>query len=103
MEKEKVCSSGCCSSGSQCCGGGASSCSYGSHGAHSVLRLVVILLVMILIFHLGMQVGELRAETYSNRGGYGMMRFEKEYRGAPMMKYQQAPAPSPTQIEESTQ
>ncbi|HEY4478065.1 MAG TPA: hypothetical protein VJB09_02215 [Candidatus Paceibacterota bacterium] len=99
MEKEKVCSGGHCG-GSGCCGG-TNGCSYGSHGMHSVLRLFAVLLVMILIFHLGMQVGELRTQ-YSNRGGYEM-RFDKGYRNGPMMQYQQAPAPSPTQIEESAQ
>jgi hypothetical protein len=97
MEKEKVCSGGHCGGG-DCCGsqscGGASGCSYGSHSAHGILRLFAVLLVMILIFHLGMQIGELRGETYSNHGGYGMQ-FERGYKNGPMMQYQQAPVAAP--------
>jgi hypothetical protein len=95
MEKGKVCGGGC----GNCCGG-SNECSYGSHGMHSVLRLFAVLLVMILIFNLGMQVGELRT-LYSNRG-FNEMRFEKNYRSMPMMQYEKE-APAAVPAEDSAQ
>lgn len=70
----------CCGTCSNPCG----SCNYGGGNKHSAMRLLVVLLMAILIFNLGMEIGELKAQVMSNKQGYTMMRFDKDQ--APAVK-----------------
>ncbi|MFM7088303.1 MAG: hypothetical protein ACKOW9_02100, partial [Candidatus Paceibacterota bacterium] len=78
-DKGNVCNSACYNEGGR-------DCSYGGYGQHSMLRLLVVLLVMMLIFFLGMQVGEIKGEMSVSRG-YHEMRYQRmSTDDAPMMK-----------------
>jgi hypothetical protein len=99
MEETKVGSNGmvceACSTGKCTCGNGMGMMGgWGMHGyrKHWASRKILMLIGLIIVFCLGMQLGELKGEIHGGRSGYGMMRFGDRY-GFPGYGMMGAPIP----------
>lgn len=71
----------CGSCGDKQCGGGGCRC--GGHGSwgygmpvhHNILRWVLAVAILAIVFKIGVEVGEFKAEIYGFAGGKGMIKY----------------------------
>lgn len=79
----------CCGNNCKCLGCNMSHMKMNMHHAY-ILKRFFFLAVIIMIFCLGVQIGELKGSRYSmHRGGYGMMNWgDDNYGYGKMMKIQ---------------
>lgn len=68
------------------CGCDCGTCSMAHNGKHHIVRKLFLVIILIVVFCIGANVGQMRVYKHMMRGGYGMMdRFE----GGRMMKNRQ--------------
>ena len=57
-------------------------------GGHGALRWVIGIIIFIMIFWMGVRVGEIKSEMYGGYGGYGQrMMYDRGYYYGPSMMY----------------
>ncbi len=75
---------GMCQGCSKSCGGCGSSCSSINH--HSVIRILVGIIVLMVVFFAGFKTGLFFGQVmdggYSSRGGYSKMMFNRDFDGS---------------------
>ncbi len=91
VNKGEKCDYGSCGGMCSCSNCGMSACSMGYCGTgykkHKILKKLFWLIVMVIIFNLGMELGELKGEIRGGHERFGneMMRYDGNYNGFGMM------------------
>jgi hypothetical protein len=93
MGKENKCDYGSCGGGMCSCSNcGASACGSGCCGGHGykkhrILKKIFWLIALVIIFHLGVEFGELKGELHGSHEGFGtgMIRYSGNDYGFGMM------------------
>ena len=85
MEENKKCEGGMCGCGKCGMGGGMGMCGYGHMHKHKILKKFFLLVLMIVIFCFGVQLGELRTLARQMRYNEAMMQNYNNTYGGDMM------------------